>query len=110
MLAKSDAKRHQEKEIIDYMIHYYCHKKHHHKVLCTSCIELRNYAHMRIDTCPFMESKTFCSNCKVHCYQGDMRNKIRSVMRYAGPRMLFHKPCMALRHVYYERKEKRKLK
>ena len=39
-----------------------------------------------------MESKTFCSNCRVHCYCPDMREKIRMVMRFSGPRMLFYHP------------------
>ena len=46
------------------------------------------YAHQRIDCCPFMESKTFCSNCSVHCYQKEQREQIRRVMRFSGPRML----------------------
>lgn len=56
-----------------------------------------------------METKTFCSNCKVHCYKPDMREKIREVMRFSGPRMLFYHPIMAIRHVMESRKEKRKL-
>ncbi|MDR2525428.1 MAG: nitrous oxide-stimulated promoter family protein, partial [Oscillospiraceae bacterium] len=32
------------------------------------------------------------------CYRADMREKIRAVMRYAGPRMLLHHPVMAIRH------------
>ena len=107
MRAKEKTKREQEKETIEYMIRYYCHKKHKEKGLCEECSRLLEYANQRIDKCPFMESKTFCSNCKVHCYNKDMREKIREVMRYAGPRMLLHKPIMALRHVYYERKERK---
>lgn len=32
-----------------------------------------------------METKTFCSNCKVHCYKPEMREKIRDVMRFPAP-------------------------
>lgn len=56
-----------------------------------------------------METKTFCSNCKVHCYRPEMREKIRVVMRYSGPRMLFCHPILALRHVAESRAEKRRL-
>ena len=35
----------------------------------------------------------------VHCYQPQMREQIRQVMRYSGPRMLFHHPVMAIRHL-----------
>ena len=88
------------------MIAIYCKKNHGTKgVLCPECTELEVYARQRSDKCPFMETKTFCSNCKVHCYQPEMREKIRAVMRFSGPRMLFVHPVMAIRHVI-ERKTK----
>lgn len=99
-------KREAEKATIAYMIDYYCRKQHKSNQRCLRCQKLLDYANARVDLCPFMETKTFCSNCKVHCYQKDKREQIRDVMRYAGPRMLFHKPIMALRHVYYQRKER----
>lgn len=58
---------------------------------------------------PFMETKTFCSNCKVHCYKPEMREKIREVMRYSGPRMIFHHPAAAIRHVILTKKEKKQI-
>lgn len=58
---------------------------------------------------PFMETKTFCANCKVHCYKKDMIERIQEVMKFSGPRMLFHRPGMAIRHVIETRKEKRRL-
>ncbi|MGN0478669.1 MAG: nitrous oxide-stimulated promoter family protein, partial [Hominenteromicrobium sp.] len=63
----------------------------------------------RSDCCPFMETKTFCSNCKVHCYKPEMREKIREVMRFSGPRMIFRHPVTAIRHVIETKKEKRRL-
>ena len=88
------------------MIALYCRKKHHTKTgLCPECAELEAYARMRSDKCPFMETKTFCSNCKVHCYKPVMREKIREVMRFSGPRMLFSHPVMAISHVI-EKREK----
>ena len=67
------------------------------------------YSAKRSDLCPFMETKTFCANCKVHCYKKDMRERIQEVMKFSGPRMLFHRPGMAIRHVIETRKEKRRL-
>ena len=55
-----------------------------------------------------MQTKTFCSNCRVHCYKPDMREKIRQVMRFSGPRMLFYHPIRAIRHVIETKKEKRR--
>lgn len=56
-----------------------------------------------------MESKAFCSNCRVHCYCPDMREKIRMVMRFSGPRMLFYHPVLAIRHLVESTKEKRRM-
>lgn len=64
---------------------------------------------MRTDKCPFMESKTFCSNCKVHCYKPDMQQRIRQVMRFSGPRIVFYHPILAVKHIIESRKEKRSL-
>lgn len=105
-----EEKRIREKETVSKMISIYCKKKHGTKQgLCPECAALQEYAKMRSDKCPFMETKTFCSNCKVHCYKPDMREKIRDVMRFSGPRMLFVHPVMAIRHVIESKKEKRRL-
>lgn len=58
---------------------------------------------------PLYETKTFCSNCKVHCYKPEMREKIRQVMRFAGPWMLLYHPGAAIRHMLETYKEKRRL-
>lgn len=89
------------------MILLYC-RKHHHtgKRLCEECAQLEAYARERSNKCPFMETKSFCSNCKVHCYKPEMRDKIRRVMRFSGPRMIFHHPITAIRHLIDTRKEK----
>ncbi len=103
-------KREQEKEVVSLMITLYCHKNHHTKGgLCEECAKLDAYARQRSDLCPFMETKTFCSNCKVHCYKPDMREKIREVMRFSGPRMIFYHPIIAIKHVIATNKEKKKL-
>ena len=104
------SKREREKATVSLMISIYCKKKHHTgKELYTECAKLQEYAMQRSDKCPFMETKTFCSNCKVHCYKPDMREKIREVMRFSGPRMIFHHPVMAVRHVIESKKEKKLL-
>jgi len=103
------SKREREKETVSLMIRLYCRKKHGNKELCPDCAALDAYARLRSDKCPFMETKTFCSNCKVHCYKKDMREKIRDVMRFSGPRMIFHHPIMALRHVIESKKEKKRM-
>lgn len=105
----TQSKREREKRMVSQMIALYCRKKHHTRGdLCPQCAALDAYAKMRADKCPFMETKTFCSNCRVHCYSPDMRAKIREVMRFAGPRMILHHPVAAIRHVVETRKEQRR--
>lgn len=103
-------KREREKRTVALMISIYCQKQHGtKKVLCPECEALLQYAMQRSDKCPFMKTKTFCSNCKVHCYKPEMREKIREVMRFSGPRMIAYHPVMAVRHVVESKKEKRRL-
>ena len=104
-------KRQREKQMVSQMIALYCRRNHHtHGELCPECSALRQYACSRSEHCPFMETKTFCSNCRVHCYKPDMREKIRAVMRFSGPRMLFSRPIMAIRHMVESTREKHRLK
>lgn len=105
-----NTKREREKEMVSLMIKLYCRKNHGRKNgLCPECVQLNEYAKMRSNKCPFMETKTFCSNCKVHCYKPEMRERIRKVMRFSGPRMIFHHPVLAIKHVIETKKEKRRL-
>ena len=111
MKTKIESKREKEKEVVELMIRLYCHKKHGTKKdeLCDECAELVSYAHLRSDKCPFIKTKTFCANCKVHCYNPRMREKIKEVMRFSGPRMIFYHPVLAIKHVILTKKEKREL-
>lgn len=107
---KTESKRQREKETVALMIRLYCRKKHGTKKnLCPDCEALLQYATLRSDKCPFMETKTFCSNCRVHCYKPEMREKIRLVMRFSGPRMIAYHPVMAIRHVIESKKEAKRL-
>mgnify|MGYP001026751939 FL=1 len=100
-------KREKEAQTVACMIEIYC-RGHHGKgkQLCPECKELLDYANYRLSKCPHGDNKPFCSNCKIHCYKPDMKEKIRLVMRYSGPRMIFHHPIIAVRHLIQMRREK----
>ena len=104
-----EQKREQEKATVGLMIELYCRGNHGTRKgqLCPDCAALREYADARVDHCPHMATKTFCSVCKTHCYKPEMREHIRQVMRWSGPRMLFHHPVLAVRHLM-EKKSRRK--
>jgi len=88
------------------MIEIYCRDHHGATVdLCGECRELNDYALRRLEKCPFQEGKTTCGNCRVHCHKPDMRESIRTVMRYSGPKMVYRHPVMALRHVSDSRRK-----
>jgi len=90
----------REKRTIEAMIKIYCHGNHRTKQeLCLECRALLDYAQVRLDKCPFQENKPTCAKCPVHCYKPMMREKIRKVMRYAGPRMLYRCPILAIFHL-----------
>lgn len=89
----------REGKTIEAMIQLYCHDQHESKgELCFECEELLDYARVRLNKCPFQENKTTCAKCPVHCYRPVMREKVRAVMRYAGPRMLYRHPVLTLFH------------
>ena len=94
----------EEKHIISVMIRAYCAAHHQKGALCSSCDELLVYAHSRLDRCPFAEEKPTCRKCPHHCYKPCMRNQIRVVMKYAGPRMIWSHPLVALKHILLELK------
>lgn len=82
------------------MIRIYC--RAHHGTgcsLCADCEGLLAYAEQRIAKCPFGIDKPVCNQCTVHCYKPEMREQIRVVMRYAGPRMPLRHPLLAIRHL-----------
>jgi hypothetical protein len=99
-----------EQRVIEYMIYLYCKGKKHDRRgnrLCMQCEELARYTRERNERCPFMETRTFCQYCKVHCYRPEMRERISEAMRYAGPRMIYHRPIMAIKHLMEAQRQRR---
>ena len=109
----------KEKKLIPVMIKKYCRDKHkttrkaqgvERGKVCAECNELAKYALFRLSKCPFKVNKKFCSFCKIHCYKPEMRERIKAVMKYSGPRMLFTHPIFAISHVVQMIKYKKRLK
>ena len=90
----------REKKTLTTMIALTCRDQHASQDgLCKECTALQEYALQRLEHCTFGAEKPKCSACPVHCYKPAMREAIRSVMAYAGPRMLVRHPVLALGHV-----------
>lgn len=99
ILSGDDAKMEMEIRTVRLMINLYCRNNHGSKdVLCNECSELFDYVKQRLEKCPFKENKPSCSKCPVYCYKPDMREKIKTVMKYSGLRMLCLHPILTCRH------------
>jgi hypothetical protein len=86
------------------MVRIYCRAHHDaERSLCPDCADLLKYAEERIAKCPFGIQKPVCSHCTVHCYKPRLRERVREVMRYAGPRMPLRHPLLAIRHLIRSR-------
>lgn len=92
----------EEKHVVGLMIRMYCRHKEHNRELCEKCSEVLNYAVRRLETCKFGNRKPTCKKCPVHCYRKDMREDIRTIMRWSGPRMMLYHPLVAIRHLWRE--------
>ena len=97
MLLNSRIQR--ERNTVQAMMRMYCKDLHHTpQGLCPDCNALSEYADKRLDVCPYEDGKTTCAKCPIHCYKPEMREKIRTVMRYAGPKMIWRHPILAIFH------------
>jgi hypothetical protein len=94
----------RELNTIGAMLRIYC-RDHHRDVacdaggLCEECATLFDYARKRLAGCPYGPEKPTCANCQIHCYGPAQREQTRVMMRYAGPRMIWRHPYLALAHI-----------
>jgi hypothetical protein len=72
--------------------------------LCADCDGLLAYARLRLEKCRYGAGKPTCAKCATHCYKPEMRERVRAVMRYSGPRMLKEHPVLAVAHLADGRK------
>lgn len=91
----------RELHTLEVMIGMYCRRRHGTRKAdaCGECEALLGYARERLRSCRYGEAKPVCSRCRTHCYRADMRARIREVMGWAGPRMLFRHPRLAILHL-----------
>ena len=96
----------RERRTILAMLQMFCRGRHGTRgALCPECQQLQDYACGRLDRCTFGEDKPTCVNCPIHCYKPALREQIREVMRYAGPRMLLRHPWLAIWHLLDSRRK-----
>jgi hypothetical protein len=94
------ARLERERRTVSAMIRTYCRAKHASETsLCGECADLEAYTRQRLEKCPYGEAKPTCANCPIHCYQPERREQVRRVMAFAGPRILWRHPVLAVRHM-----------
>lgn len=100
-LTNNHPRMRREARTIEAMIAIYCRDKHGSRrgELCAECAGLQDYAGLRLEKCPYQEEKTTCVKCPTHCYKPAMRERVREVMRYAGPRMMLPHPGLTFMHL-----------
>jgi hypothetical protein len=92
-----------EKATVKAMIGLFCRDKHPSGAsLCPGCSLLLEYSYIKLEKCSLGDNKPACSKCTIHCYNAANRKKIKEVMRYSGPRMLYYHPVLALRYLYHK--------
>jgi hypothetical protein len=95
----------RERRTVAAMLRLFCRARHQNEgAWCTDCEELLRYTEARLSACPFHAGKPACAQCLTHCYAPKQREQIRAVMRFAGPRMLWRHPVLALAHLLDSRR------
>lgn len=89
-----------EKITLVLMLRMYCRYHHNRDQLCRDCSDLLEYALCRLENCRYGNDKPACSHCPVHCYKPEMRDAIKRVMRFSGPRMMVRHPLLVVRHLW----------
>jgi hypothetical protein len=94
----------REERTIAAMVAMYC-RDHHGAAardadgVCAACAELLAYARLRLEKCRYGADKPTCAACPTHCYRPALRERVREVMRYSGPRMVKEHPVLAAGHL-----------
>ena len=100
MTTRSETRhRAREQRMIGVLIERFCRDLHGSTSgLCPDCRELLDAALARIEHCRLWPDKPVCAKCPVPCYPPALRERVRAVMRYAGPRLVWRHPWLAFRH------------
>jgi len=90
----------RERITIGKMVGIYCADHHDGSAdsLCPECQDFLDYADVRLEKCPYGYEKPTCANCPIHCYKAARREQAKTIMRYAGPRMMLRHPWLAIAH------------
>lgn len=66
--------------------------------LCPSCREAVDATLERAQNCP-NDHDGNCQDCDIKCQRGEAQERIKRIMRYSAPRMLFRHPLMTFEYL-----------
>ena len=107
LTVKSERRQKRERATVVKMITLFCRGNHDStgSALCDQCEALNRYVLARLRRCPFGNDKPVCDRCPIHCYRIDIREQIKRVMRYSGPRMFLRHPILTVYHFFDAHRE-----
>jgi hypothetical protein len=91
-----------ERKTVEFMIKYYCKKKHKQNQLCPQCRDLFEYSGKRVAACRYGNKKPVCAECATHCFVKEKRESIKTVMRFVGPKMILINPKLGIKHIVHK--------
>lgn len=68
--------------------------------VCKECGDFLGYAFARRLHCP-LDEKPACKHCPVHCYKPGHRERVREIMRFAGPYLIRRGRLDLLWHYFF---------
>ncbi len=100
-----------DEKTLSRMHRLYCRKFHGEERtkshLCKSCQALLEYSLERTGHCGRKKQGRLCSYCKVHCFEDTRRVEIKTIMRYAGKRLILTNPVLAMRYLLLKKLQHR---
>lgn len=91
-------------KVLEEFIQVFCDTKHRDRVktsnICYECRETLTYATHRREICP-LDPKPSCKNCEIHCYEPELRQRIREIMRHSGMHMIVRGRLDLLLHYFF---------
>ena len=102
----------RDRKILEAMGRIFC-KAHHSGEkdpygLCPSCRETVEATLVRTAVCPYGHEGN-CQDCDIHCQRGEAQERIREIMRYAAPRMVFRHPLMTAEYLRRKAAKRKRL-
>lgn len=68
--------------------------------VCSECRDFLHYAFERRLRCP-LDHKPACKHCQLHCYKPGHRERVREIMRFAGPYLIRRGRLDLLWHYFF---------